>query len=245
MKNYHIEKAYRFITYNGLFNTIKNKSLRFTRTDKFNDPLDCNPLITPLDWKEFIKEGDEFIKIAMSKMFETVLKPIYVCCFSKNYKSYESYLMWSHYANSHTEVCFEIDFSKDNALDKPILVKYPPDSLVSEREKHISKNNLKAIGEYIVSTKSKIWEYEEEVRLIVDIDKPDLNFSSIKFENEYFLYLDFDPKNITKIIFGEKSELHNERMTIGLFESYNHKPEYEKMFINPKTLELENRKYKF
>lgn len=245
MKNYYKEKAYRFITYEGLFNTIKNKSLRFTRTDKFNDPLDCSPLITPLNWRKYLEleERDKFIKEAVSHMFETIFKSIYVCCFSNEYKSYESYLMWSHYANSHSEVCFEIDFSKENTLDKPIKVNYPQKNLINEREKHISIDNNEELGNYLVSTKSKIWDYEKEVRLIVDIKTPNLDYSSIKFENESFLYLDFDPKHISKIIFGEKSTLHNENMTIGLFESLNHKPKYEKMFINPKNLQLESKKY--
>ena len=46
--NTYLNKAYRFISFDGLFKTIESRSLRFTRVDKFNGALDNNPFIAPL-----------------------------------------------------------------------------------------------------------------------------------------------------------------------------------------------------
>ncbi|MCH8535953.1 MAG: hypothetical protein LAT51_12850, partial [Flavobacteriaceae bacterium] len=94
--NTYNNKAYRFMTFDGFENTLKFKKLRFARADQFNDPLDNSPFLMPVEWDEFLKKGDEFVKGKSKTIFSSYFKSMYICCFSKEYASHESYLMWSH-----------------------------------------------------------------------------------------------------------------------------------------------------
>jgi Protein of unknown function (DUF2971) len=238
-------KAYRFLTFEGLFRTLENKTLRFTRADKFNDPLDCSPYIAPIDWEKFIKEGGEiFGHFANDYIFSKVFKSLFVCCFCMKYKTKKSYLMWSHYGQKHSQVCFEIDFTTNKYLGRPSKVTYP-DCLITEREKAKSYDESK-LGLYLATNKLKQWSYEKEVRLLIDILKPDIDFSKLKLsDNNQFLFVDFDLKYISKIIFGVESELFNELKTRDFFLKHNLNPMYEKMYINPINLKLESKSYNF
>ena len=241
-----LEKAYRFLTFDGLFKTIETKSLRLTRVDKFNDPLDNSPLITPSDWIEYSKENNVgFLNIAKEHIFKNVFKSNYICCFSKHYSENDSYLMWSHYADSHSQVCFEIDFSIYKYLGGPSEVSYP-DCLVTEREN--LKNNLdnSKLGLFLVTNKLKNWSYENEVRLIVDILHPDFDYQRFKIsDNTDFIFADFDLKIISKVIFGVNSKLFNELKTRDLFKKINLSPKFEKMYIDPIDLKLKSKSCKF
>lgn len=243
--NTYSGKAYRFLTFEGLFNTVENENLRFTRVDKFNDPLDSNPLIAPLDWEKYDKEaGVLFYKFVNEYVFTRVFKSLFLCCFCKEYKSNDSYLMWSHYGQSHSQVCFEVDFSANSYLGGPSEVIYP-ESLIDKRNNsfNIDKGQL---GLYLVTNKMSQWSYEKEVRLVVDTKSPKIDWEKFKLnENSEFLYVDFDLKYITKVIFGIKSTLENELKTRYIFLRKGLNPIFEKMFIDPKTLELDSKLYDF
>ena len=243
--NTYLGKAYRFLSFEGLFKTVENRSLRFTRVDKFNDPLDNNPIIAPLDWDIYKNQGGEaFQNFAKEYVFSKIFKSLFICCFCKEYKSNDSYLMWSHYGKSHSQVCFEIDFKTNKYLGGPSEVQYP-ESLVSNRDKF--ENTVRGeLGLNLVTNKLKQWSYEKEVRLIVDIKSPKIDFSKLRLcDSKEFLYVDFDLRHITKVFFGVKSELFNELKTRSLFMEKGLKPEYEKLYIDPETLSLESKPYDF
>jgi len=246
--NTYLKKAYRFLSFDGLFKTIDTKSLRLTRVDKFNDPLDCNPLTAPLNWSEYANENSiMLLKIVEKHIFETVFKSTYISCFSKHYSEDDSYLMWSHYADSHSQVCFEIDFSKTRYLGGPSEVSYP-NCLVTERESFKNNNDSDGnkIGLFLVTTKLKNWSYENEVRLIVDILDPRFDPKRFKIsDNTDYMFVDFDLKFISKVIFGVKSELFNELKTKSLFKGNNLHPKYEKMYIDPIDLKLKSKTCEF
>ncbi|MBA7568048.1 hypothetical protein ES708_09768 [subsurface metagenome] len=240
--NKYLDKAYRYLSFDSLHKTIENENLRLTRVDQFNDPLDNSPFLAPMDWEMYKSGGNGFIKIAEHHIFSKVFSSMYICCFCKEYKSENSYLMWSHYGKAHSQVCFELDFSKINYLSSPSEVKYP-DSLVIERDRMKSKSS-EELGLFVVTNKLKKWSYEKEVRLIVDIMNPKIKFSDFKSSNDSkFLYANFDLKNISKVIFGINAERIKELETIKLFATRNLNPTFEKMFIDPETLKLESREY--
>ncbi|WP_347925692.1 DUF2971 domain-containing protein [Pontimicrobium sp. SW4] len=244
----YLKKAYRFLTFDGLFKTIETKSFRLTRVDKFNDPLDNSPLITPSDWIEYSREENKgFFSIAKEHIFKNVFKSNYICCFSKHYCENDSYLMWSHYADSHSQVCFEIDFSIHKYLGGPSEVSYP-DCLVTERENFKTNKDINdsKLGLFLVTNKLNNWSYESEVRLIVDILHPNFDYQRFKIsDNADYIFADFDLKLISKVIFGVESKLFNELKTRCLFEGNNLYPKYEKMYIDPIDLKLKSKTYKF
>lgn len=80
-------------------------------------------------------------------------------------------LMWAHYANAHQGFCIEYDLEKLTEgsyvkgfdLSNSIHVAYESESPAIVENDSIFKVHKKAFG-----TKSKYWEYENEVRLVFD-----------------------------------------------------------------------------
>ncbi|WP_066630979.1 DUF2971 domain-containing protein [Labilibacter marinus] len=246
--NTYLAKSYRFFSFEVLFNTIKNRSLRFKRVDKFNDPLDNSPYLASNEWKHDKEQGDgslgNFLKKVRYDKISKELESLYICCFCKEYKSDDSYLMWSHYGLSHSQVCIEIDFSKYTGLSTPSEVIYPKNLV--EKRNNILKHKKESIGLFVVTNKLRQWSYEKEVRLIVDIRTPNIDLEKFKLcDNSYSLDADFDLESISKVIFGIKSELSNEIETRKLFLTNGLTPKYEKMYIDPNTLKLESKPYTF
>ncbi len=104
---------------------------------------------------------------------ESILKEIGIFSLSK---TYSDELLWAHYSNSHKGFCIEYDLkilTKNQTLNKyyNFHVKYsnkPPKVTIpdiSNSNPDINKNSL--IKKY-TSTKSKKWEYENEIRIITD-----------------------------------------------------------------------------
>lgn len=99
-----------------------------------------------------------------------------ITCFSEKP---DSILMWSHYANKHTGFCVEYDLAKCTSLSAKMLL-FPviyteeratiPMSLINfEDPTHPKTADLdKFAPDFVVSllTKSKIWDYENEWRII-------------------------------------------------------------------------------
>lgn len=230
-------KAYRFISIDGLINTIQQKSLRFSRSDMFNDPLDCAPLIAPYDWNKYVLAGTEFIENTKKKIFIDVLRPLYICCFSKEYKSKNSYLMWSHYGMSHTQACFELDFSKTNFLGSPSSVVYVKEMTKLREDLRDKSSSIQ--GLHMITSKMDVWRYEKEVRLIVDtrLARDRDIFVEID-QNERYKYVQFDPRLISKIIFGANTTASEMVKVFLLCSLAELKYEFYKMWIDPKTLKL-------
>lgn len=112
-----------------------------------------------------------------------------------------NYLMWSHYGNSHRGFCIGFD---SQALDDTIGGTM--ERVVYQQE--IPKMDLfGGISEFFVkqlSTKSNVWEYEEEYRIV----KADGSKTTIQFD-----------KNIIKhIVLGYKMK-HEEKLQIIEFAS--------------------------
>jgi hypothetical protein len=131
------------------------------------------------------------------------------CCFSKDYYSHQSALMWSHYADKHTGACLEFDFYKlakeakehsqfkimRNRFVKNINPSVVP--FVVRYVKKIPKFKLtqSKIDYRWINTKSKIWNYEKEVRCILANSQENLTTEDVPFPFEY----------LSKVIFGKFS----------------------------------------
>jgi hypothetical protein len=243
--NTYLGNAYRFITFEGLFNTIENSTLRFSRVDNINDPLDSCPYLVPMEWGKFSKlGGQQLTEFTRDYLNSIVYRSLFICCFCKDFNTESSYLMWSHYGQSHTQVCFEIDFSMHNFLGGPSIVSYPAD-LVTERN-NISSRNEGELGLYLITNKSKVWSYENEVRLVVDLKHPGIDTSRFKMSsNNLYLYWNFDLSFISRVVFGINAELLNIKKTHELFQKRNLQPIFEKMYIDPINLTLRSQEYKF
>jgi hypothetical protein len=236
-------QAYKFITTESFKLILENERLWFTRGDCFNDPFESNPYLVPIDWKNLVKEDKsniELIKYIANEAFVKVCSRIYTTCFSKTYLDKKSQLMWSHYANSHQGLCFEINFpevNQDNykAGDPvPISVKYC-ESLFDERSRMTMDSSDLPL--YMATYKSNIWEYENEVRLVFNsqgFDKTKFNLVN-KDKNAEVV---FNIESITKVIFGSKSSSEDIENVVKLFCKKGHLPEFYRIDLNPITLDF-------
>lgn len=116
---------------------ILNERLYASRYDELNDPMEGVYLTNPIN-------GD-IIRLLRAEKYKTR-----ICSLSKDYRHT---LLWSHYADSHRGCCIEI--SAVNEREMPTAVNYMENiPIIDDVEE----------GKNLLSHKSKIWEYENEVR---------------------------------------------------------------------------------
>lgn len=178
---------YHYTSIDTAYKILEGSKLKFSAPSTFNDPFDMYEGLVDFtattqqknEWgrnvfanqprqqkrklKKLInKTGDKFPLITRSAF--TAMKTLSgVCCFSE-FSNVQ--LMWSHYANKHNGVCLGFDFHPIvNRFDFNLEIRqvnYPnkiiPINFQSERDA--------AIAQWL-STKSKVWEYEHEYRIII------------------------------------------------------------------------------
>jgi len=249
--NEYKSKIYKFISFEGLFNTINNKSLRYARTDTFNDPLDASSILFPISKKDLsVYEGYDYKtkEVILTKNNIFLSSNIYVCSFTKTYNSKESYLMWSHYGRHHTQVCFEIDFSNEDIIQSfknaPSEVKYP-ENFAFARDSVFEKGTDNDKGLFVMTNKSKVWSYEKEVRLIFDLRNGNESLIERFSDDRNHLFINFNPFHISKIIFGLRASYTNMSKTKNYFDKIGHKPKYEKMGLSATNLDIFPEKFIF
>lgn len=182
---------------------IDKKSLKFSNPITFNDPFDCSEKLLNVRYdkqhiNEILKQNHNHynrkdrrslkvneIKRQQNLIMKEKREEFKICCFSgKN----DNMLMWSHYANKHTGICCGFDFPIK--IPKQFIIK--PIRYEDQVNKLDGETNLNKIILYWLTTKSKMWEYEEEYRAICLSKEPQKDF-------EIYHY---DPQYLKEIIFG-------------------------------------------
>ncbi len=165
------------------------------------------------DIRKEIEKIHNTLNPIIPKIKDIVNSQFAISCFST---SPDNILMWSHYANKHKGFCVEYDFSKMKAQNI-LLMLYPviysdkrpnvPMSLFDlDNLKDIKlSNNREAIPDIIIAllTKSKIWDYENEWRIIAT--QTDLDEQKLKEDIAIKIYYganiaDGDKKKLEKIV---------------------------------------------
>lgn len=149
--------------------------LWFSSPANFNDPFDCRiyPNIpsddelakylathaenaSPDDYN-IIREGIQKFGSGLAKQaIDDVMNKSGVKCFTPNNANI---LMWSHYTNSHKGICLEFD-----TLIDPEYFVYPINVIYSDEYPNLEFTDNRFVTE-VLRTKSKDWQYEEEVRI--------------------------------------------------------------------------------
>jgi hypothetical protein len=237
--------AYKFCSAATLPLIVGGRKLRFSRADTFNDAFELSPFLMPLNWNELIdlkKTQPELVDTIAAQAFHRVCGSLYITCFSKNYLKPTSQLMWAHYGASHSGACLCVDFSAYRPKGTsdgiyPVEVIYST-SLFDERRKR--SPNSPDLGMLVGATKSNVWEYEEEVRLVIETD----SFDPSKFDkssDSKTIDVVFDPKCITKVVFGLKSTEGDIKTAVDSFRDVRHSPLFTRLEINPLTLDVVER----
>lgn len=216
---------------------LEDCKLWFSSPAYFNDPFDCKiyPHIpsdeelalylathaenaTPADYK-IIREGIKKFGPRLAKQaIDDVMNKSGVKCFTPNNANI---LMWSHYANSHKGICLEFD-----TLVDPEFFVYPINVVYSEEYPNLEFTDKKFTTD-VLRTKSKDWEYEQEVRIC----KPQ------------FGYYCFNPESLRSVIFGCNTEADKQSQIIEIVRrnmSLNHVRFY-KCHTHPNQFKLEIR----
>ena len=204
---------------------LENNTMKFSSPKEFNDPFDCQIVPDTENTFEqvvsFLNENNfynlsvpqiknlaedtmktpEKWKNTIEQTFDKIINATGVCCFTKEENNL---LMWSHYTNSHKGVCLKFNVLKDlDFFVIPFPVKYS--------DQYPTYNHLKdrtTLVNDMVLTKSKIWEYENEIRVIK------LNKTG---------YINFKKGALEEIVFGcnTTDQEINEIKNLALKHDYN------------------------
>ena len=181
---------YKYVTYERALEILLNSSIFYNSCKNFNDPFELTEALLGVDYNEAHEEAK---KIALSQatfesqeeltqlteeldklkeqnceelkqFFENTKNKLGIFCASKTFLNT---LMWSHYANSHKGVCLgfyikpTIEETKYSYLSVAYKerIKSVPFSFINPSENHFPLI-------YWMNVKSKVWEYENEIRVI-------------------------------------------------------------------------------
>ncbi len=194
---------YKYVSMETAIKILENSTLKFSIPTEFNDPFDCKANLQ-------VKCSLQDVFIQLYRMFhskytlnelyryamqiymdpkkmeylckcslEEVINKSGVCCFSQ---INNQILMWSHYADKHTGVCFKFDMCQDLDFFCPIgIVRYKTEFL---------EYNYTIDPEFVIEhvcRKAKDWEYEKEIRIV---------------KTNKFGLLPFNVNSLVGIIFG-------------------------------------------
>ena len=199
---------YKFRKFDDFSDSIfTSKSLWFSDSESFNDPFDCNLSETRNhkipELRRYLESfGDDHSNaneiIKKAKKDKNFMRDLAITARKESLKKYgilslseshENILMWSHYAENHTGFVMCFDLLKDPDYFKgPIRVVY--------QDFYGEQNYYKYRNESVIasiSTKSSLWSYEREIRLI----KQEVGLKK------------FDKDSVCKIYFGVRSEEAN------------------------------------
>lgn len=125
------------------------------------------------DRKEAINQSREMINALEQRLNDTLYTLFKVCCLCTSSKNR---LMWSHYADSHKGICIEYDFSEyieNGSQPMPVYYsktrpKFPWNVAIEQTPETQSKATAHFMKALL--TKDESWSYENEWRLLIQVN---------------------------------------------------------------------------
>ena len=174
---------------------ITHQELYFASPKDFNDIFDCQVhgtmSIYQFAKKPFIITGDGKIInhpnpcALLDWSTKRNIDTCGVCCFSK---SYDSILMWAHYADYNRGVCFRFDLDKIKINIGFADIKYMKNKPIYD---YTNPNEDKSKW---FLYKNRVWKYEREIRGLI--------FPPHPIRNERYRKVKFPKEALKEIIFG-------------------------------------------
>lgn len=190
------ESLYKFGCFDSerhFVDLIKNNDIYLSCPEDFNDPFDCAiiPDFSQLNDEQFTRMirnvweiepsirnsypefDNELVSIfrenqsELAEIYRTYYKKtLGICCFTEEK---DNELMWSHYSRGHRGFCLKFaTFEKENWLKNGIILR-PVIYSLEYPTFCLSTNSSEWTHQWpmiIAKTKSRIWEYEKEWRLM-------------------------------------------------------------------------------
>lgn len=226
---------YKYRSLTEIFDQLLvNNQLWFSTPNNFNDPFDCQVTIntknSQFEIESYLKshsqkvKSEERVKRISKVMAENpkklnelingtingLINSLGICCFCENR---DNHLLWSHYADGHKGVCLKFDIQLDlDFFSLPSRMVYQSDYPV-----YNFINNPPVEGEItgtdemigkLLLTKSNLWSYEQEVRIIKKT-------SGLHY---------FKKGALVELIFGSKTNIAeiNRIKTLAMKNGYEH-----------------------
>ena len=188
---------YSFRRYNEYsLSDLINNEISFGSPSVMNDPFDT----IVINWSrkenlnEICKEKTHIPPFSKSFDYYRIRSFVGNSKFTNYDRVYKNILMWSHYADSHKGFCIKYELSKDfvfhqdnekHSMKILLQIEYP------KKKQLLSKKSIDYIDAF--KTKAKVWEYENEKRLLSYNTKSDSPFMSEKLDAN---------SRISEIVFG-------------------------------------------
>ncbi|MGR3838929.1 MAG: DUF2971 domain-containing protein [Cognatishimia sp.] len=190
-------RLFKFIGAQHVFESLLFKRIKVSKPTEVNDPFEFCPFSFPSKLKRRAwRQG--IIKAEKETGFIS---------FSTNW---ESPALWANYAENHKGACLEFEVDQDAFRmpgKSPDLVEVTYKDELREFNYNARKDPsiLAEYVRYALATKSKHWEYEDEWRLLVNLDdcfaKGSLHFRN--FDQNFVL---------KKVILGYRSEFSSDEI---------------------------------
>lgn len=157
-------RLFRYLDAQGAVATIEQKALRISRLHDLNDPF---------EWRMGVANLIEGVAHLAEAATESVLRhqssSIGVICFSA---VPDESVLWSHYADRHRGMVFEIEVTEDP--EKIIKIEY-----TDERPHFLAgsigdENHMRPEIDRMIRRKSTGWAYEQEYRLYESLEDSDV-----------------------------------------------------------------------
>jgi hypothetical protein len=236
---------YRYRDFQRGIEMLDKQELYLSSPEGFNDPFDCyEGLIKFKMTKEFMRnyitknaaltrkssreqrrriekqylENPQSLNI--EGFFKSQRKQFGVCCFSWDYKSI---VMWAHYADNHGGIC--LGFKNLYPVQEGLYGIYPVDYVSEIEQYQFTSYEDTKYWQHWLCTKSIVWNYEQEVRII---------------SKSYNGKLKFPKEAISEIFLGLSTLEEDEQKIIDLLVTHNYPKDIKlyKMAIDKKTFSL-------
>ncbi|MCB4455125.1 DUF2971 domain-containing protein [Leisingera sp. McT4-56] len=178
-------RLYKFYGAESALRNIRDRRLKISTIHDLNDPFEFNAIKLP----------NKASRTLWSTQVNRIFREIGIVCFCR---SWDNPVIWSHYADSHRGLALGFDVLSEGEL---LPVEYTKSRIdfAQESERSFNGDTFGFIKKSI-ATKFIHWEYENEVRLVVDLGKPDQ-------ENGLFFKKFDDELILREVIIGAKSEV--------------------------------------
>lgn len=220
---------------------LENRTLQFTQVKELNDPFDCHPglidfschpeytrALNMSDVKESVNDG----KITLGAFRQLA----YVCSLSKNN---DSVSMWSHYANNHRGVCIELHLeslgSHGIICGQSYDVSY--DDIIRKPNYFTFNDNINDPAHYMLTTKAREWEREQEVRYITQ-GRPKIRPNDTIDNDERYYRPQIPNDCFAAIYLGVNIDKDVEKEIIESAKKLNADVKIYKMQVDPNALRL-------
>ena len=154
-------RGYHFTPFEYAISNIKNRRLKIARIDELNDPFEFRNFIYPNDEDGRKKHG--WVREWGSQYG--------ILCFSK---SYANPTMWGHYAEKAKGLALGFDLASPFAKEVKYKNQFLELSTDGEKDKRF-------FAEELISTKSRDWEYEGELRIFLELRDAEFDEHSKEF----------------------------------------------------------------